>query len=124
MTDFVRIHPDDIEAIARRVEQLHEASTASLAAGFTADAAAVAHEYGVSAPWVRAHALELGGRRLGLGERPRHRFNLAVVGERLEAINNEGRTPRTPKSPPVPVRAGSRRRPNVDLLPVKRCGRG
>jgi hypothetical protein len=74
--------------------------------------AEVAKRIGMGEQWVREHADELGGRRIGNGEKPRHRFDLAEVERRM------AREADLPK--PTPVR--HRRRPSsggVDLLPVR-----
>ena len=76
----MRLDPDDVEAIARRVAEL-------LGAGPQApvryvDAAHLARALGVERAWVYAHAARLGGVRLG-GPRGRLRFDLEAVREQL-----------------------------------------
>src|SRR3954447_13086676 len=70
----------------------------------------VAVRFNVERSWVYAHADELGVIRLGLGPRPRLRFDAAVVAEGLRA--RPGATPTQPS--PIRVSAGA------PLLPIKR----
>ena len=77
----MRLDPDDVEAIARRVAEL-------LGAGPQApvryvDAAYLARALGVERAWVYAHATQLGGVRLG-GPRGRLRFDLERVRVQLD----------------------------------------
>jgi hypothetical protein len=51
-------------------------------------AAEVARWCGVERSWVYAHAEELGARKIGTGERPRLRFDLAEVSERIVALGS------------------------------------
>lgn len=84
------------------------------------DADQVARRLAVAPSWVRQHAEELGGVPLGEGARPRWRFDLAVVMERVRARSGSERS----EAPdPVPPRGRPRRRrPNrageFPLLPV------
>ena len=78
MGEFARLHPDDLESIARRSAELVLAAldTASAARGAQlVDAAEVARRFGVDRGWVYAHADELGAVRLGTSRRPRLRFD-------------------------------------------------
>lgn len=83
-----RLHPDDIEAIARRVvEQLQaEVATAGSGAAELLSPADVAKHIGRSAEWVREHADQLGVIRLGGGSRPRLWFRPDVVDERMREL--------------------------------------
>ncbi|HMJ72844.1 MAG TPA: hypothetical protein VK471_05695 [Solirubrobacterales bacterium] len=50
-------------------------------------AAEVARWCGVERSWVYAHAEELGARKIGIGERPRLRFDPEEVSERIAALS-------------------------------------
>ena len=91
-----RLHPDDVAAIARQVAALlrDEPQAPRL---MTAEQ--VAERFGVTAAWVRAHAVELGALRLGDGPRPRLRFNADTVGDALTACCAH----RAPTAPELPV---------------------
>ena len=119
MTPLERLHPDDVEAIARRVSEL-------LAAGPPASprlltAAAVAKRFGVERDWVYRHADEIGAVRLGAGRRPRLRFDpdrvAAALAPRPDSKGSEAprvaprRAPRTQAPPSVPSRC--------PLLPIR-----
>ncbi len=95
-----RLHPDDVEAIARRTAELLAERLSAVAGPKEGDpsrngaghresvreqgerlmtADDVAAQIGLSADWVRAHADELGGRRIGTGPRGRWRFPASAV---------------------------------------------
>jgi hypothetical protein len=76
------------------------------------DAAALAAKLGVSRSYIYEHAEMLGAIPIGAGPRPRLRFNVAIVAERLAANRN----PESPK----PARPRRRRRPVPErLLPIR-----
>jgi plasmid replication initiation protein len=77
-----RLHPDDVEAIARRVAELLRGDTEKPAARLV-DAATLARMLGVERDWVYAHARDLQAVRLG-GERGRLRFDVAAVFRSLD----------------------------------------
>jgi hypothetical protein len=95
-----RLHPDDVEAIARRVAELLRDDTSPPAARLV-DAATLAAMLGVERDWVYAHARELQAVRLG-GKRGRLRFDVAMVFRSLDL------------QPPAPAR----RRPAVKAIDV------
>jgi len=102
-----RLHPDDVEAIARRVAELLRIDTEKLAARLV-DAATLARMLGVERDWVYAHARELQAVRLG-GERGRLRFDVAAVFRSLDL------------QPPAPVGRHSPARSldvGGELLPI------
>jgi hypothetical protein len=72
----VKLDPDDVEAIARRVAEL--LGTPPAEALRYVDAAGLARALGVDREWIYAHAAELGALRLG-GPRGRLRFDLQHV---------------------------------------------
>jgi hypothetical protein len=84
-----RLHPDDVEAIARRVAELLRADAVPAAARLV-DAATLAAMLGVERDWVYAHARELQAVRLG-GKRGRLRFDVSIV---FRALDTE-RPPRS-----------------------------
>lgn len=119
---IARLHPDDVEAIARRVADLlqTEASVAAQNASLLSPAG-VADRIGRSTEWVREHAVQLGVIRLGEGPRPRLWFRPDVVDERVrELAQCSGCTPEQP-----PARRDARRRHpsptpgTVDLLEIR-----
>lgn len=103
-----RLHPDDLarlaDLVADRVADRVAEETAQRVADLLADADAEAARggpslidaqeaadlLGVSPRWVRQHADELGGMRLGSGARPRWRFDAALVQERVEEEARRG----------------------------------
>lgn len=119
-------HDSIVDAIAQRTADLLRGCGAGTATArdvarandrFDATAADLAARYDVSAPWVRANARALGGRRLGGGPKAPHRFNIALADECLAAMRpaeaTESATQPTPRRRP-------RRRPSsgIELLPI------
>jgi hypothetical protein len=105
----LRLDPDTIDAIARRVAKLltprlePPARTPRLLS-----ASEVAEWWGVERSWVYEHAHQLGARRLGTGQRPRLRFDPDEVAERLAALQEErtsGSVPPDPRSTRFRARA-------------------
>src|SRR5260370_41146441 len=106
--------PAAIEQVARRVVELltdpHPTS-----AGRLIGAGAVARHFGLTRTWVYQHADHLGAIRIGDGERPRLRFHIATVADRLTAQNRY-------KAPnPAPARRqaapAARQRPRAPCYP-------
>ena len=95
----------DLRALAEEVAVLL-ASSAQTNGGLLT-ARDVAMRFNVDRGWVYAHADELGVIRLGMGTRPRLRFDPAVVGQRLVATPLSG-----PRHSPGRIAAGS------PLLPI------
>lgn len=118
-----------VEAVARRVIELlrdaQPAAATAVPAAVLVDASRVAAELGASRDWVYAHADELGAIRLGAcgdGRRPRLRFDLAVVADRLTARDTSERS--QPAVLPAQTQVSARRRArslgtSVDLLPIR-----
>lgn len=79
---------EDIEAIAQRVAQLLGSVTSD--DGFI-DARDAARRLGVRRGWVYAHARELGGVRLGNGDRAPLRFPPAAIHAWVERLQREAR---------------------------------
>ncbi|HXS48323.1 MAG TPA: hypothetical protein VN756_12775 [Solirubrobacterales bacterium] len=78
----VRLAPDSIESLARRLAELLVPAE-PLQRRRLISAEEVASWWGVGRRWVYDHAEELGARRLGAGRRPRLRFDPDEVAERL-----------------------------------------
>jgi len=97
-----------IQAIAREVAQLLRLGEQS-GADRLLTARQVAVRFNVERSWVYAHADELGVVRLGFGQRPRLRFDAAVVAQRLVASG--ARAAAVP--PQSQVKAGA------PLLPIR-----
>ena len=71
--DVVRLHPDDVEAIARRTVELLRAEAHPPERLRTARE--VAESLAVNVGWVYEHFDQLGGVRIGNGPKPRVRFD-------------------------------------------------
>ena len=114
MIEYVRLHPDDVEAIARRVAELQSGGSI-LPAAELLDAAEVAQRFGVSRDWVYANKARLGAVPIGGGSRPRLRFDAARIVAALDS-------PQRPV-PAAPADQPRRRRrvvaPPADLLPIR-----
>ena len=96
-TGEVRLAPESVEALARRLAELLAPSQPAGPRRLLT-AAEVSEWWGVERSWVYAHADDLGARRLGAGPRPRLRFDPDDVAERLgEALPIDGR--RSPQMP-------------------------
>lgn len=108
----IKLDPQTIEAIARRVVELLERR--GLQSRELVDAAELARRLGIERSWVYSHAIELGG-----GAKPRLRFDPEVAVRVLRRVD-EG-----PAADP-PARSGKRAdRPSagggseVQLLPIR-----
>jgi hypothetical protein len=86
----IRLAPEAIEALARRLAELLAAASpkpeAVSARKKMLSAAEVAELFGVSRCWVYDHAEVLGAWRLGSGARPRLRFDPDEVAERIDGL--------------------------------------
>jgi hypothetical protein len=138
---LVELHPDTIEAVARRVAEIlraeppPETPAPALSAdepryfgndgGRLVDAAQLASRLGVERSWIYEHAAELGALRLGDGPRARLRFDLGRVVERLTFCPPgsgseepaDGSATRIAR-PRRPARAGT----GAPLLPIRSRG--
>lgn len=88
----LKLTPGEIEAIVSRVGELLRSKAGGRPAPpqpgpRLVTAAEVAQWCGVERSWVYAHAEQLGARKIGTGERPRLRFDLDQVSERIAALN-------------------------------------
>lgn len=106
-----RLHPEDIEAIARRVVELHRAQAIHQPEKPTMlDVKALAAHLGVSTAFIYEHAHELGGVKLSDSPKAPWRFDL----ERATAAMHARVTPTSPLSRrAIP----HRRSPAVDTTP-------
>lgn len=117
-----RLHPEDVDAIARRVVELLAPTPAPTPAPTTmVDAEAVARRFGVERSWVYQHSEALGAIRLGTGPRARLRFDPELVATALKA--SPAGAP-SPPAAPERARARARARPHqspagVSLLPIR-----
>jgi hypothetical protein len=79
----VRLDPESIEAIARRLAELLADRGPERPERGLISAEAVAERWGVSRRWVYEQAERLGARRIGAGSRPRLRFDPDEVAEQI-----------------------------------------
>src|SRR4051794_20809639 len=101
---MIRLHPADVDAIARRVAELvREEASASQLRFLTA--AQVAKRFNVTRDWVYAHADDLGAIRLGEGPRARFRFDPTQT---IAAMASRSDGERSDASGPAPRRARRR----------------
>jgi hypothetical protein len=109
-----------VEAIALRVVALIRDDSAPTHRRLV-DAATLAVELGVDRSWVYAHRDELGAVRLGVGSKPRLRFD--PVAARAVLARHDRRGLHEPKTlvPAGSARRGRRRQPGSDpeLLPIR-----
>lgn len=82
----LRLAAESVEAIANRTAELLRGEAEPPAPKRLISAAKVAETWGVDRSWVYAHAKQLGARRLGVGKRPRLRFDPDEVAERITAL--------------------------------------
>jgi len=115
----IRLDPETVEKIARRVVELLEAR--GLQQRELVDASALAKRFGIERSWVYSHAIELGAVKLGNGAKPRLRFDPEVAARVLRRVGEE------PAADP-PARSGKRAgqpqgsEGRVELLPIRESG--
>lgn len=107
----LRLDPDDVEAIAERVAELLGRAAPPARRERWLSTAEVAVAFGRSPEWVRDHASELGGRKIG-GPRAPWRFPAAC----LDAAVNQAPGVAEPRTPARRRRVS---RPGVALLPIR-----
>jgi hypothetical protein len=114
----IRLDPQTVEAIARRVVGLLREQERR--AGELIDAAELARRLGVERSWVYTHAIELGAVKLGGGPRPRLRFDPKDAIERIRerALGRDTQAPATRRRRPPQASAFEDPR----LLPIKPSG--
>jgi hypothetical protein len=113
----IKLDPQAIEAISRRVVELLEAK--GLQRRELVDAAELARRLGIERSWVYAHAIELGAVKLGDGPKPRLRFDPEIANR---VVQKWGKS----RAADPPTRSGERvgqpRRgggAEIPLLPVR-----
>ncbi len=100
----IKLDPQTIEAIARRVVELLDRRGLSGGPELV-DAAELARRLGIERSWVYTHAIELGAVKLGSGRKPRLRFDPQVAARCLrQAV--KGRRPDRARPFGVSGRAG------------------
>jgi len=117
----VKLTPGEVEAIVSRVGEILRSKVGGRPAAprpgpRLVTAAEVARWCGVERSWVYAHAEQLGARKIGTGERPRLRFDLDEVRERIAALNGPqpgGRARSTAIAADARKRSLSRRRRGI-----------
>lgn len=112
MIEYVRLHPDDVEAIARRVAELQSESSPTQRELLSATE--VAQRFGLSREWVYANKARLGALSMGGGTRPRLRFDAARIAAALES--DPAPAPAVAEQPRRRSRAAT---PPADLLPIR-----
>lgn len=120
----VRLPADQLAELADLVAERLAAAPAAPPRDQLVSAAVVADAIGMTAPWVREHAAELGGRRMGDGPRPRWRFELQRAVDAFAASTARSAGERSPTAQPAPSAARTRRRrpatgTGVELLPLR-----
>jgi hypothetical protein len=111
----VRLHPDDIEAVAQRTVELL-AQRATDPQPRYLDAKQLARALGVRRDWVYAHARQLGAIRLGSSARGRLRFDLQHATRTLADPRHTAQADRPPRRS---SHQRVHRRAGVDLLPYE-----
>ncbi|HEY5815438.1 MAG TPA: hypothetical protein VIS95_03755 [Solirubrobacterales bacterium] len=83
----IKLDPQTIEAIARRVVEILEQR--GLQKRELVDAAELARRFGIERTWVYSHAIELGAVKLGRGTKPRLRFDPQIAARVLRRVGEE-----------------------------------
>ena len=107
----LRLDQDDVEAIAERVADLLGRVAPATSSERWLSTAEVAAAFGRSPEWVRDHASELGGRKIG-GPRAPWRFPAACLDAAVDQAT-------TLPDPPAPARRRRVSRRGVALLPIR-----
>jgi len=114
----IKLDPQTVEAVARRVVELLESRSLSGGAELV-DAAELARRLGIERSWVYTHAIELGAVKLGSGRKPRLRFDPQVASRFLRQV---GEGPAAGPRPPIRGERAGRPQPvrgQTPLLPIK-----
>jgi hypothetical protein len=107
----LRLDPDDVHAIAERVAELLGRGALPAASERWLSTAEVAAAFGRSPEWVRDHAPELGGRKIG-GPRAPWRFPVSCLDAGVDRAT-------TVPEPPAPARRRRASGRSVALLPIR-----
>jgi hypothetical protein len=87
----IRLDPQAVEAVARRVVELLEKR--GLQRRELVDAAELARRLGIERSWVYSHAIELGAVKLGTGAKPRLRFDPEMAARVLRKVSKPATAP-------------------------------
>lgn len=115
----IKLDPQTVEAIARRVVEILEGR--GLQQRELVDASELARRFGIERSWVYSHAIELGAVKLGNGAKPRLRFDPQIAVRVLRRVDGK------PAADP-PARSGKRAgqpqgsEGKVELLPIRGSG--
>lgn len=116
----IKLDPQTVEAIARRVVELLEGRGRQKRE--LIDATELARRFGIERSWVYSHAIELGAVKLGDGPKPRLRFDPDIAARILQRVGEV-------KAADPPARSGKRAgqpqahgSSEVRLLPIHRQG--
>jgi hypothetical protein len=117
----IKLDPQTIEAIARRVVELLEKR--HLGGGpELVDAAELARRFGIERAWVYSHAIELGAVKLGGGAKPRLRFDPEIAARVLRRVGEGSAADPPARSGERAVRPQRRGESEVRLLPIRGPG--
>ncbi|HEX9966344.1 MAG TPA: hypothetical protein VGB06_00210 [Solirubrobacterales bacterium] len=112
----IKLDPETVERIARRVMELLEQR--GLQGRELVDATELARRFGIERSWVYSHAIELGAVKLGSGPKPRLRFDPEIAARVLRKVGEVA-------AADPPARSGKRAdqpqvhgRSEVRLLPI------
>jgi hypothetical protein len=113
----IKLDPQTIDAIARRVVELLERR--GLQRRELVDAAELAKRLGIERSWVYSHAIELGAVKLGSGAKPRLRFDPEVAARVLQKVGEGAAADPPPRSGERADRPQGDMGMKVTLLPVR-----
>ncbi|HVW47931.1 MAG TPA: hypothetical protein VHA76_12805 [Solirubrobacterales bacterium] len=116
----IKLDPEAVEAIARRVVVLLEKN--GMRRRELIGAAELADRLGVDRSWVYSHAIELGAMKLGDGPRARLRFDPEVAERFLRSAAGAQVTDPPARSVEWADRSRWTRKPEVKLLPIEGPG--
>lgn len=114
-----RLHPDDVRAVAAAVVDEMEArglTVGTPTAWLTAEE--VGRHWGLTADYVREHAADYGGERVGSGQRPRWRFPSQATAGTFGTGKASDRARKRELPGKVAVRGADRAGTRLDLVPV------